>query len=248
MQIILSPTKKMLVSIDSFSPEQAPLFINETTEILAELKKLSYEEAKTLWQCSDKLAQENYASLQEMTLTNQISPAIMTYKGIQYQYMAPDLLTDTGLTYIQQHLRILSGFYGILRPFDGVVPYRLEMQANLAVGGAKNLYEFWGKKLYDTLTTETGPIINLASKEYSQAITPYLKPTDLFIEPVFASLVDGKLKVKATLAKMARGEMVRFMAENQITTLEGIKQFDHPNYAYAPEFSDERKIVFVKQD
>lgn len=248
MQIILSPTKKMLVSIDSFLPEQSPLFIDETTEILAELKKLSYEETKTLWQCSDKLAQENYAHLQELNLTNQTSPAVMTYKGIQYQYMAPDLLTDDGLTYLQQHLRILSGFYGILRPFDGVVPYRLEMQANLAVGDTKNLYEFWGKKLYDTLTTESGPIINLASKEYSKAITPYLKPTDLFIEPVFASLVDGKLKVKATLAKMARGEMVRFMAENQITTLEGMKQFDHPDYAYAPEFSDEQKMVFIKNN
>ncbi len=248
MQIILSPTKKMRVSSDSFLPEHPPLFLNEAAELLNELKKLSYEEAKALWQCSDKLAQENYTYLQEMTLAKPTSPAIMTYKGLQYQYMAPDLLTDTGLTYIQQHLRILSGFYGLLRPFDGVVPYRLEMQAALSMGMAKDLYAFWGKKLYDALMVEAGPIVNLASKEYSKAISPYLKPTDLFVEPVFASLVDGKLKVKATLAKMARGEMVRFMAENQVTTIEEIKSFDHPDYAYTPEFSDERKIVFVKQN
>lgn len=248
MKIIISPTKQMTNDQDFFFPDSSPQFLPQTKQILSELKKLSYEEAKNLWHCSDKLAQENYERLQQMALEKRTTPAIMSYKGLQYQYMAPDLFTKSALTYLQDHVRILSGFYGVLRPFDGIVPYRLEMQAPLSVANKKNLYAFWHQRIYEALEFNKGPVINLASKEYSKAITPYLKKTDQLIEISFAQEIEGKLKVKATLAKIARGEMVRFLAEQHITTIEEIKQFDHPNYQYSHEHSTDQKLVFLYQE
>ena len=245
MKIIISPTKQMIQEQDFFYPESTPIFLEKTAQILAKLKKLNYDEAKTLWKCNDKLAQENYDRVQHGNLKKATTPAIMSYKGLQYQYMAPDLLTEPALNYIQKHVCILSGFYGVLRPFDGIIPYRLEMQAPLAVHSAKNLYTFWGKNIYTALDFSNGPVLNLASKEYSKAIEPYLQPTDQLIEVRFAQLIDGKLKVKATLAKMARGEMVRFLAENKITTIEEVKTFNHPNYIFSTEHSNKSTLVFL---
>lgn len=245
MKIIISPTKQMSNEQDFFFPESQPQFLEQTKQVLAELQKLTYKEAKTLWHCSDKLAQENFERLQQMDLEKNTAPAIMSYKGLQYQYMAPDLFTKPGLAYLQEHVRILSGFYGILRPFDGIVPYRLEMQAPLSVMNQPHLYAFWGRKLYDALDFNQGPVINLASKEYSKAITPFLKKKDELIEVSFAQLINDKLKVKATLAKMARGEMVRFLSENNVTTIEKIKEFDHPNYQFSKEYSTSEKLVFL---
>lgn len=245
MKIIISPTKKMVMETDSFLADSEPIFLNKTQAILDTLKTLPYETAKALWKCNDTIATENYARLETMRLEKQLSPAIMSYKGLQFQYMAPDLLTEQELSYVKAHLRILSGFYGLLRPFDGISPYRLEMQARLSVEGHKNLYQYWGNHLYQALAFEQGPVVNLASKEYTKAITPYLKAKDQFIEIVFASLIDGKLKVKATPAKMARGQMVRFMAEQNILDLEGLKQFDHPHYSFSPEHSTQKEFVYL---
>lgn len=158
--------------------------------------------------------------------------------------MAPDILTKPALDHLQDTLRILSGFYGILKPFDGIVPYRLEIGSRLKVAGKNNLYAFWGEKLYSTLKDD-GPIINLASKEYSKAIVPYLQSTDQFVDVVFAHLVDGKLRTRATPAKMARGEMVRFVAENHLTGVEELKEFESPTYSFDEKRSTTNKLVFV---
>lgn len=244
MQIIISPAKKMIVDQDSFFPNEEPAFLEQTEKILQKMKQLSYTEAKKLWKTSDKLTQENFQQLQDMDLRQQLTPAILSYSGIQYQYMAPDVLTRSALDYLQQTLRIVSGFYGILRPFDGIVPYRLEMGARLQINNNKDLYSFWGDKLYAALKNN-GPIINLASKEYSKVITPYLQKDDQFIEIVFAHLVDGNLRIRATPAKMARGEMVRFMAENEISTLDKIKDFQSPTYSFDEKRSTNHKFIFI---
>lgn len=141
MKVIISPTKQMRDNQLFFFPESQPELIKETATILDTLKKLNLDEAQRLWKCSDKLALENYERLKQMNVNQGTSPAIMSYKGLQYQYMAPDILTTLALEYIQNHVRILSGLYGVLRPFDGIVPYRLEMQAALSVNGAVHLYE-----------------------------------------------------------------------------------------------------------
>lgn len=247
MKIIIAPAKKMIIDQDSFPVETRPQYLEQATQLLQRLRQLSYPEAKALWHCSDKLALPNYQWLQTMVLERKLTPALLSYSGIQYQYMAPDIFTEPALRYVQANVRILSGFYGIVRPFDGIVPYRLEMQAKLRVGSAANLYQFWGDQLYRALTPKPEPIINLASQEYAKAITPYLLPNQPFINVIFASLVDGRLKVKATLAKMARGEMVRFLAEHQITTVADVSKFDHPDYRFDPQRSTANQLVFLYQ-
>lgn len=247
MQIIIAPTKKMIINTNDFDIQDMPLYMEETRQILEEMRTLDYDQAKTMWHCSDKLARPNYDWLQTMDIDQQLTPAILGYTGIQYQYMAPDLFTAPALAYVQENLRILSGFYGILRPFDGVVPYRLEMQSRIRVAGTKNLYEFWGERLYRALRFNQGPVLNLASKEYAQAISPYLKPDDQLIDVVFGSQVAGKLKIKATLAKMARGEMVRYLAENNVHDIEGVTHFDHPDWDFDAGQSTSKRLVFVYQ-
>ena len=147
---------------------------------------------------------------------------------------------------MDSHLKILSGFYGILRAFDGVVPYRLEMQARLACGGAKNLYAFWGRSLYDELVKDDNEVLNLASKEYSKAIEPYVTDNIRIVTCVFGCLQSGKIKVKATEAKMARGEMVRRCAENNVQHIDDVKNFTVNGYRFDETLSTDTEFVFLK--
>jgi cytoplasmic iron level regulating protein YaaA (DUF328/UPF0246 family) len=247
LKIIIAPAKKMKVDTDSFEVQQEPQMLTQTAQVLAVLKQKSYEDLKSLWKCSDKLARENFEMVQTMNLKRRLTPALMAYVGIQYQYMAPDLMTEDQLEYVQRNLRILSGFYGILRPFDGIVPYRLEMQARLAVGSTPDLYHFWGAQLYENLYAENQTVINLASKEYEKAVRPFLKEDDQLITCIFGELIDGKVKQKATAAKMARGEMVNFMAQNQVSQVAELQRFDRLNYRYQSQLSSDTELVFVKE-
>ena len=209
---------------------------------------LLYDELKKLLACNDDIAELNYDRYKYMNLDKNLSPAILTYEGIQYKYMSPDSFSEEEFNYIKSHLKILSGFYGVLNPFDGVVPYRLEMQAKLKVENSKNLYEFWGDSLYKELRKESNVILNLASKEYSKCIEKYLSEDDVFITCIFGELKeDGKIKVKATEAKMARGLMVRYMASNNITDIEDIKKFADLSFKYSAEHSTDKEFVFIKQ-
>lgn len=247
MKIIISPAKKMIVDTDTFPVLHVPAFLEKTERLMQAIQKFSYEEAKELWKCNDKLAQLNYTRFQQMELERNLTPAILAYEGLQYQHIAPKVLTDKALKYLQEHLRILSGFYGVLSPFDGVVPYRLEMQAKLMVEKSHNLYEFWGREIYQALQDEDHLIINLASKEYSMAVRSYLQPEDQFVTIEFGELIDGKLKQKGTFAKMARGEMVRFIGENQINSMEALKEFHEMGLRYVPELSNDSKMSFAIQ-
>lgn len=248
MRIIISPAKKMNVDRDSLAVKGMPCFLAETKILMREIKKLSLGEAKALWKCNDRLAELNFRRFEEMDPERCLTPALLSYEGLQYQYMAPGVFTGSALEYVEEHLRILSGFYGVLRPFDGVVPYRLEMQARLSVEGKKDLYGFWGDKLYRGLMegNRDGIILNLASREYSCAVEPYVEPGCHFITFCFEEDVDGKLRQKGTLAKMARGEMVRFLSENGVEDADGVKEFEGMGYRYREELSDEGKFVFVK--
>lgn len=247
MRIIISPAKKMKSDTDIFPSRNLPGFLKETQQLLDLLKALTYEEAKRIWKCNDAIAQLNFERVARMDLYGSLTPAVLSYEGIQYQYMAPNVFTTETYDYIEEHLRILSGFYGCLRPFDGVTPYRLEMQAKLGTEKIDSLYRFWGGKIADQLFGETKCIVNLASKEYSKVIADYLTGSTRFVTCVFGELIDGKVKEKGTMVKMARGEMVRYMAENQIEDLEEIKNFDRLNYSYAEGLSEDNTFVFVKE-
>lgn len=246
MRVIISPAKKMNVEEDSLEFHDLPVLIKETEKIMDWMKSLTLEEAQHLWSCNDKLAQLNYERFQSMSLTRRLTPAILSYEGIQYQYMAPAVFEDSMLSYVQEHLRILSGFYGVLKPMDGVTPYRLEMQAKTRIGDIQGLYDFWSSRLYDEVVDDSHIIVNLASKEYSKSIEKYLQPEDRFITCIFGELSKGKVVQKGTYAKMARGEMVRFMAEKNITDPEMIKSFERLGYGFREELSTDTEYVFTK--
>lgn len=246
MRIIISPAKKMNVDADSLSPNDMPQFLTETELLMKTMQGMSDKELQALWKCNDSIAKLNIERLRNMDLNGELTPAILSYEGIQYRYMAPGVFEYKHFDFIQEHLRILSGFYGLLRPFDGVTPYRLEMQAKLAVGDNRNLYKFWGDKLAKQLVSETDFILDLASKEYSKAVVPYLPNSVRFLTCVFGELKDNRIVEKGTLCKMARGHMVRWIAENNVTVPEDIKSFDDLGYAYEKKFSTENNYVFLK--
>ena len=246
MKILLSPAKKMNVNTDDLAPLGLPVFMEQTEEILRVLQGLSYAEAKKLWVCNDRIAEQNYDRLKSMDLYHRLTPAILSYEGIAYQYMAPVVFESGEFAYVQEHLRILSAFYGVVKPVDGVTPYRLEMQAKAKVAGTKDLYEYWGDKLYREVLDDSHIIINLASKEYSRCIEKYLLPEDIYITCVFGEISGGKIVQKGVYAKMARGEMVRFMAEKQIKDPDEVKMFDRLGYKFRADLSDERTFVFLK--
>lgn len=245
MKIIISPAKKMNQDTDTLEYQGMPVFLQEAEYLKNYMKSLSYEEAKTIWKCNDKIAALNYERFSQMDLESCLTPALLAYEGIQYQYMAPAVFEDHCWEYVEEHLRILSGFYGVLKPFDGIVPYRLEMQAKINLDDNRNLYTFWNRKIFEEVYRKTDVVLNLASREYSKCITDYLTFRQRFITCRFGELRQGKVIEKGTQVKMARGEMVRFLAQNHIENIEDIKEFHRLNYRFAGELSDKDTYVFL---
>lgn len=246
MRIIISPAKQMRTDLESMAPVGLPVYLEEANELLALLRTMTLEELQKLWCCNEAIATQNFERLQKMDLEAAATSAIEAYDGIQYKYMAPGVFENGEFSYVQEHLRILSGFYGVVKPLDAVTPYRLEMQAKLKVGKKKNLYDYWQDKLYNEVVDDSHIIINLASKEYSKCIEKYLQPEDTYITCVFGELANGKVVQKGVYAKMARGEMVRYMAERSIVDVEEIKGFNYLNYRFSEEHSKENEFVFLR--
>ena len=248
MRIIISPAKKMNVERDIFACQDLPRLLLKTEQLYKRMRELSYEELKALWKCNDRIAGLNFERLQTMNLREKLTPAILSYDGIQYRYMSPNVFTCDELDYVQEHLRILSGFYGVLQPFDGVTPYRLEMQAKLKTSAGKDLYSFWGDTIAKNLFAETDCILNLASFEYSRCVSEYLTKEVQFITCLFCERKNDSLIEKGTLCKMARGEMVRYMAEHRIEDPEKIKAFDRLGYRFAQSESNQTTYTFIKEE
>lgn len=248
MRIIIAPAKKMIVDTDSFAVDGLPQFLEQTERLKAALRSMSPKELQALWKCSETIAKLNVERLEQMDLRRRLTPAILSYEGIQYRYMAPGVMETGQLDYLREHLRVLSGFYGLLRPFDGVTPYRLEMQAKLSLDGCRDLYQFWGDRLARQLAEETDLVIDLASKEYSRAVGPHLPKSVRFAACVFGEWIDGKIVEKGTKCKMARGQMVRWMAENRVTDLDGLRAFDQLGYRFWRSASEkDRTVLFWVQ-
>lgn len=246
MRIILSPAKKMKEDTDSLAPVGLPVYLEQTTEILSWLRGQSRENLQKLWKCNDKIAEQNFRRLEQMDLYGRLTSAILSYEGIAYQYMAPAVFEEGQLAYVQKNLRILSAFYGVLKPMDGVTPYRLEMQAKASINGQKDLYALWDRRLYEEVRDDSGIIINLASKEYSRCVEKYLTDANRYITVVFCEKSGDRLVTKGTYAKMARGEMVRYMAENQIENPEEIQNFDRLGYIFRPDLSSDKEYLFER--
>ena len=249
MKIIISPAKKMRVRPEEFPWRALPAYVREAEALAGILKSYTEPELKKLFAANDSITHENFLRYRDMDVRKNLTPAALAYVGLQYQYMAPQIFSEAEWNYVCRHLRILSGFYGVLRADDGIVPYRLEMQAKLATERGKDLYAYWGDSIYRALKEDVQlRILNLASKEYSRAVEPWLQDGDEFVTCIFGTLKDGAVKVKATEAKMARGEMVRFLAEQGADDFETVRRFSRLGFSYAPERSTEMEYVFIKQD
>lgn len=247
MKTIISPAKKMIVNQESFLAKTRPDFL-EQAEILADfLKNQEAGRLKQIWEASDKIVQEGIMQLKNMDLEKAQTPAIISYGGIQYQYMAPDLFTEPALIYIQKNLRILSGLYGVLRPFDAVSPYRLELKNKLVGFKDYSLYHFWDSLIHDKLFEDDDTVINLASKEYAKAVIPYLHEGERFITIDFLEKRKDQWKMIGTHAKMSRGEMVRWISENQIKTPEELQAFNDFDYKFDELTSSADKYIFKTQ-
>lgn len=250
MQIIISPTKTMAVSNPMAIVPTEPKFSTEKEQIFTKLRSMSVEQLQTLWQCSLAIAEQNYHRLHATNVLT--GPAIFTYQGLQFQALAPTSLTVTNLNFLQQHLWILSGAYGILRPFDAVEPYRLEMKNKLTLAHTNSLYTFWDRKLVNTIDlamTQSSAriILNLASKEYAKSIEKLLPATTIMLTVAFVVKRNGKYLQQATMAKKARGRMLGFIARNEIDDIERLKEFDELGFLYNESISSATKIVFVYQ-
>lgn len=239
MKIIISPAKTFKIRKLKNNNCHC-LYENKKNELVSIIKEKSVEELKKLWKCSDKIANESY-KLYENFDSAPKGCAILSFDGIQYQYMDVDSLDEKQLEYLEEHLRILSGLYGILRPFDKISKYRLDFEDKLI-----NLYEFWEDEIRNHFKGEE--IIDLASKEYGQNIYKYLDKTPVKIDFKEEVLVDGeiKLKTKATPSKILRGRMVNYMARNNVEDIEQLKKFSCDGYNYSEDYSDINKLVFVK--
>ncbi|MBP6398496.1 MAG: YaaA family protein [Saprospiraceae bacterium] len=228
-------------------PLTTPQYLAEAKEINDHLKKLSLTDLAGKMKLSPNLAQQTYDDIQRFGQKSaRHGAAIHSYSGDVYKGLMAESLTQKQLIFAQDHVFILSGLYGILRPLDGIYPYRLEMGLNMKVGISSNIYKFWGSKLADTIQkTETTPIINLLSEEYFSAVGPYLDPTKI-LHIHFRENMGEKLQLKSAFAKKARGLMCRFGIENKIKKIDQLKDFDVDGYRFLSSASDKDNWYFVR--
>ena len=252
MKIILSPTKTFDFSKDvPHFTATVPKFIKEAKEMNEVLKGI--DDIATFYKCSDKIATEVEGYINSFE-SDETRAALFSYSGLVFKNLDSYSLKEDELLFLNQNLFILSGMFGILRPFDTISKYRLEMQQKFTLlkksNLEKGLYGFWSKKITNTLNEvldEDEILINLASNEYSKAIDKKLLKTTM-ITVDFKESVNGKLKTVGTYSKQARGVMLRYIATNKIDTLEGLKQFKESGYAYSEEASKSSSIIFAREN
>lgn len=253
MKIVISPAKTLdyetkLPTTRGTQPE----FLETTATVNRKLSRMSKKEISKLMSISDKLAELNhtrYHEFEEEHTKKNSRPAVYAFAGDVYTGLEAYTIPTEKLDLLQDSLRILSGYYGILKPLDLIQPYRLEMGTSLSIGRKKDLYELWKDKVTSYLNNELEEgelFVNLASQEYFKAVdTDKLKVP--VITPVFKDLKNGKLKIISFFAKKARGSMVRYIIDTKAKTLEDLKGFDYDGYRYSEEESSkENELVFTR--
>ena len=252
MRIITSPAKLMKIdySSDLLNPT-TPLFIDNSEFIQSYLKEKTPDFLSELMELSPKLANENWERNQKWNKNpteKESACALYAFTGEVYRGLDAHTLDKKSVEYLQENYRILSGLYGLLRPSDRVMLYRLEMGRKFEFDKYKNLYEFWREKITDQLNselTEDDFILNLASNEYFKAVNrKNLKAKVIYFD--FYESKSGKLKTIVVYTKHARGLVVRFCAENQVKTIDDVKAFNYEGYILNDELSTEDKLVFVR--
>ena len=248
---IISPAKNMRnLKIDNINPQiigKERYFTKETDEIIRVLKDLTPWDIQSLMKVNEKIALQSYAYFQDFNFNDKGVCGLLAYDGLVFKNIKAEDFTKEDFDYANKHIRILDAFYGMVNPLDDILPYRLEMQYPIKIQG-NNLYKFWDDKIYNKLYSEDNVIVNLASEEYAKTVRRFLNEEDIFIDIDFKVNKDGKLKTLATLAKMARGQMVKYIIENKIDNPEDLKNFTFNSFKFCSNLSTPRKFVFIKED
>lgn len=248
---IISPAKNMRnIKINNISPKTSGenrYFTEETKEIIKILKSLSPWDIQSLMKVNEKIAFQSYAYFQDFNFEKEGVCGLLAYDGLVFKNIKAEEFSKEDFEFANDNIKILDAFYGIVNPLDEILPYRLEMQYPIKIED-KNLYKFWNDKIYNKLYSEDNVIVNLASEEYAKVVRKFLKEDDIFIDIDFKVHKNGKLKTLATLAKVARGQMVKYIVENKINSPEDLKNFTFDNYKFSHNLSSNRKFVFIKED
>lgn len=256
MYFVISPAKKLNESVEIPTKKYTqPKLLDQAQLLMPLLQQLAPHEIATLMSISDKLALQNaerYHNWQPPFTPENAKQAVYLFNGNVYEGLDALHLTESALDYLQQHMSILSGLYGVLKPLDLIQPYRLEMSIKLKNARGKDLYNFWGDIITNTIeqniqSEEYKVLINLASQEYFKAINTK-KISVPVIAPVFKDQKNGKYKIISFYAKRARGLFMRFAAENQLTDPEQLKEFDYDGYYYDKASSSESEWVFLRDE
>lgn len=235
MKVILSPSKEQRYDAEAIDDMKMLPFLKKTKELVTEIQTLSAENLSEMMHIKGDLLKSVYDTYQNFGHTG-ILPAIQAYNGIAFRQIPVESYTNQALRYLEENVRILSAMYGILTPLTGISAYRLDMKMKLKSG---TLYAYWKEELSRPFAEEE-LIINLASTEFSKLIKMPM------VTVAFKEYRQGRLKTIGTNAKKARGQMVHFMAMNQIDTLEALSGFDVEGWRYERQFSDEKTMIFVR--
>ena len=253
MIAFLSPAKTLDFESDlEIGEVTKPEFLEESSKINARLKKLSRKKLMQLQSISSQLAALNFDRNQQWNIehTGNVRQAVLSFKGDVYQGLQADVWTENDMKFASSHLRLLSGLYGVLRPSDAIMPYRLEMGTSLKVGRRDDLYSFWADKLKayfeENIPSET-LVVNLASNEYFKAVQK-AKVKNPVLEVEFKDFSRGKFKVISFFAKKARGSMANYMVQNRIEEKEELKAFDAEGYYFDDKSSTDSKYVFLRDN
>jgi len=255
MLIVLSPAKRL--DFETPSTRQSrdrPAMIAESRRLVERLRDFAPADLARLMGISDALASLNAARYEQWTTPftpANAKPAVLAFAGDVYDGLRAESLDDAGFDWASDHLRILSGLYGVLRPLDLIQPYRLEMGTRLPSERGPDLYRFWGSRIANSLRRAmsdagAGVLVNLASQEYFRSVdrTRWHAP---IIQPVFEQWHGGRWKIISFDAKRARGAMTRFAIDHRLDSAEGLKDFDRDGYAFEPAESDEQRWVFRRR-
>jgi len=251
MLIVVSPAKKLNMLQQEDIKVTDPFFLKNAYELASIASNLKINGLQKLMNLSENLAQLNEKRFVNFGKQEK-KPAAFAFAGDTYQGLDVKTLNKSELEWAQSHLRILSGLYGLLRPYDAIEPYRLEMGCKLKNKHGSSLYEYWGKQLSVALNiqakiTESKFLINCASQEYFSAVNA----SDLSLQvitPVFMDRKEGKDKIISFFAKRARGAMARYIVQQRMVDIEKLKSFNDGGYVFQPEKSDKQKMIFLRNN
>lgn len=256
MLTVLSPAKTLDYETAPITQSSTlPRFMDQSALLVEDARGLDPDDIRALMGVSEQIAHlnhERFMNWQSESTSDNAKQAVLAFKGDVYTGLQAETLSEDDLDFAQTRLRILSGLYGLLRPLDLMQPYRLEMGLKFANQRGKNLYEFWGEQLTDTLNADlvsakTDVLINLASNEYFKAIKPKLLNADI-ITPQFKDLKNGQYKMISFFAKKARGVMARYIIDNRITEPEALKSFSEAGYYYSDAQSQGDQWIFLRDE